>query len=455
MKTDQFHQASTSWRTMLDAVTDNAARLAIFSDAAIELAGVAGKDGRAIAADELFAMATAYLAEFDPDQIQAMIADAFAKADEAPAKRKGNGKDRINGLSMREFIKMFKPPDFLIEGMLQRRFVYSLTGQTGHAKSAVALYLAELVAAPDRNLMFGKKRVAKGRVLYLVGENPDDICMRVIGAISKREPAPDPLDDQIFFVPGVFNLEVSFAALMEYSRSIGGVDLVMVDTSAAYFLGADEISNVQMGTHARLLRRLTTLPGSPCVLVLCHPIKHAIEPAQLLPRGGGAFLAEMDGNLTLWKHDDVLVDLHYTKMRGPGFEPLTFKLETIWPPTLVDAQGRGLPTVRAILIAGLDEQQQKTKLKEDEDRVLIALMFKPFASYAVIADHLQWHNEKGEPLTGRIQRALKRIEGFKPTLVKKSREGPELTDEGKKVATKAHVAIQHSADAANQADLRF
>ena len=45
-------------------------------------------------------------------------------------------------------------------------------------------------------------------------------------------------------------------------------------------------------------RTLTTLPGGPCVLVLCHPIKHVSEPEQLLPRGGGAFLAEVDGNLT-------------------------------------------------------------------------------------------------------------------------------------------------------------
>ena len=83
---------------------------------------------------------------------------------------------------------------------------------------------------------------------------------------------------------------------MDYVTSIGGVDLVMVDTSAAYFLSEDENSNKQMGDHAKTLRRLTTLPGGPCVLVLCHPIKHAIEPAQLLPRGGGSFLAEMDGN---------------------------------------------------------------------------------------------------------------------------------------------------------------
>ena len=255
------------------------------------------------------------------------------------------------------------------------------------------------------------------------------------------------------FVPGVFNLDASFDALVESCREVGGVDFVMVDTSAAYFLGADEISNVQMGTHARLLRKLTTLPGGPCVLVLCHPIKHAIEPSQLLPRGGGAFLAEMDGNLTLWKHDDVLVDLSYTKMRGPGFEPITFKLETIWPPKLVDAQGRQLPTVRAVPVGAIAEQEQADKLRDDEDRVLTALMFRPFASFAVICEHLHWLNDKGEPLKGRAQRALARLEKAKPMLVKRKREGPELTDEGKKIASKAHDAMQRNAEKSAQGDL--
>jgi hypothetical protein len=53
------------------------------------------------------------------------------------------------------------------------------------------------------------------------------------------------------------------------------------------------------------------------VVVLCHPIKNVNDPAQLLPRGGGAFLAEMDGNLTVWKRDDDTVELHHTKIRGP------------------------------------------------------------------------------------------------------------------------------------------
>ena len=106
-----------------------------------------------------------------------------------------------------------------------------------------------------------------------------------------------------------------------------------------------------------MLRTLTTLPGGPCVLVLCHPVKHVTEPSQLLPRGGGAFLAEIDGNITLWKHDGVLLDLHHTdKLRGPGFEPINFRLETVNTTRLADKKGRIIPTVRAVWISRFRER---------------------------------------------------------------------------------------------------
>jgi hypothetical protein len=44
------------------------------------------------------------------------------------------------------------------------------------------------------------------------------------------------------------------------------------------------------------MRSLTDLRGKPTVLVLCHPVKSATND-NLAPRGGGSFVAEIDGNL--------------------------------------------------------------------------------------------------------------------------------------------------------------
>jgi hypothetical protein len=80
--------------------------------------------------------------------------------------------------SSAEFTRNFVPPDYLIDGMLQRRFCYSLTAKTGTGKTAIMLRVAAHVAL-GRSI--GSTQVEQGRVLYLAGENPDDLRMRWIG----------------------------------------------------------------------------------------------------------------------------------------------------------------------------------------------------------------------------------------------------------------------------------
>jgi AAA domain len=357
----------------------------------------------------------------------------------------GNGADQSTHpliLSKCDFLKGFEPPDYLIDGILQRRFIYSLTGQMGHAKTAVALLIAQLVSSVSQTALIAHHRVEKGSVIYLVGENPDDIRMRVIGADALRE--DDASKDRISFIPGVFNIAEMHGVIAAEIEKRGGADLVIVDTSAAYFFGNDEISNTQMGAHARMFRTLTTLRGGPCVLVLCHPIKHTTDPTQLLPRGGGAFLAEMDGNLTIWRRDDVLVELHYNKIRGPGFEPMTFKLEKITTANLTDKKGRLLPTVRAMLISESEEEKQAQHTRGDEDKLLAALLKDPDRSVADLARACDWTSPNGEPYKSKVHRILERLSKVRPKLVAKVRDQWALTDAGKEAARNAALATERT-----------
>jgi hypothetical protein len=75
------------------------------------------------------------------------------------------------------------------------------------------------------------------------------------------------------------------------SVTVIDMDAIFVDTSAAYFERKNENDNVDAGNHWRMLRRLTQLEGSPCVIVPCHPTKSAGDD-NLLPRGGGAAIAD-------------------------------------------------------------------------------------------------------------------------------------------------------------------
>jgi hypothetical protein len=376
--------------------------------------------------DQIIATAPRYLNGHDPG------GEAGAKPDAPPT----IPTKQFRLIPCIEFILGFKPPNYLIDGILQRKFIYSLTGLTGHAKTAVALLLAELVASRDINTMLGNNRVRKGKVIYFAGENPDDVRARVKGSFEDY-------DCNLSFVEGVFNLKEIMLLAHQGAAALDGVDLVVIDTSAAYFLGDDEINNTQMGAHARLLRSLTDLPGAPCVLVLCHPVKHATEPEQLIPRGGGAFLNEMDGNLTLFKIDDETAELSYTKMRGPGFQPIRFIIETVKTMKVVDAENRPMPTVRARALSRPEEEQKDVEMASDRDLLLVAMLQNQGASYAALADFLDWRVDSGLPNKQKVDRTIKDIEKYsKPALIKRNMKKPFLTHEGEAAAQRVEGARQ-------------
>jgi hypothetical protein len=221
------------------------------------------------------------------DDLGRIVRDAVEKFDKPP---EPTPRERLLQSSA-QFVAGFVPPDYLIDGILQRRFLYALTGKTGSGKTALALLLAACVAL---GRALGNLRVRKGRVIYLCGENPDDVRMRWIGLATEMQFATDAIE--VYFIPGRFKISEMLDRVAKEVAECGEGALVVVDTSAAYFEG-DEVSNTQQAEHARRLRKLVALPGGPCVLVLCHPVKNAAAD-NLLPLGAGAFLNEIDGNLT-------------------------------------------------------------------------------------------------------------------------------------------------------------
>lgn len=328
-----------------------------------------------------------------------------------------------------DFIAGFIPPDYLIDGLVQRRFVYSLTAPTGTGKTAVALLLCAFVAL---GRPIGEYQLEQGRVLYLAGENPDDVRMRWLAMAEAMDFDINTIP--VHFLPGVFKLSEIEARIKAEVEKIGPVSLVVVDTSAAYFEGAEENANVEMGLHARRMRNLVTLPGGPCVLVACHPVKNA-APDNLLPRGGGAFVAEVDGNLTLSKAD-AIVTLHWQgKFRGPDFAPIPFQLSSATASALRDSKGRTIPTVIARAMSERERSMAEANTRSDEDLLLIAIGEHDRSSMAGLADALRWSNSKGRPDKSRVQRSADRLR--KAGYVKMERGALGLSEKGKKEAIRA------------------
>lgn len=313
-------------------------------------------------------------------------------------------------LSAADFVRDFVPPTYVVDGIMQRGRLYSKTAKTGDGKTAIALTISLHVAA-GRPL--GRIEVEQAPVLYFAAENADDVRMRVI--LSAEVLGFDLERLPLYFVDTPFDVTRWAEYVTERAKGIGGIGLVVVDTGPAFLasLGVEEEnSNTQMLAFARALRELTKLPGRPAVDVLTHPIKGAASKEQLVPRGGGALLAEVDGNLCIELNDDrTCATLHWTgKFRGPSFEPIPFIQEPGTCERLRDARGRNLWSVVAKVGDDNAAENVERARREYEDDVLVALSHKPGLSLAAYAELLGRRTGQGEPAKMRVYRRLKALE---------------------------------------------
>lgn len=286
----------------------------------------------------------------------------------APANDNRKGGAVYPGIvSSADFVAGFTPPDYHLDGVAQAGFLYALTAGTGTGKTAILL---ALTASTALGTPLCGREVRKGRVVYFAGENPDDVRMRWLA--MAHHVGFDPANLDVHFIAGTFSIPAAVARIGLDVDRLGGADMIVVDTSAAYFQGEDENGNTALGKHARDLRALTELPGKPAVFVACHPTKNP-DPTNLQPRGGGAFIAEVDGNLVLTK-DAGFAKLHWqVKHRGADFAPMFFALETVTAPVLVDSKGRTVPTVMAVGMADFRPVPSTTAKAEPWESALAIL----------------------------------------------------------------------------------
>jgi len=351
-----------------------------------------------------------------------------AKPEQAPPAER-----RPELLSSAAFIKNFTPPDYLIDGVLQRRYCYSLTAPTGTGKTAILLYMIACVAL---GRPIGVRKVEAGAVCFFAGENPDDVRSRWMALAEHfgfdAETIP------VFFIEGVFPLADIKGVVAQRAREIGvEFSMIVVDTSAAYDLGDDENSNAQMKKHAQTLRSLVELPGGPTIVAACHPAKNA-DPDNLLPRGGGSFVAEVDGNLVCKKSGEV-VEMHWHgKFRGVDFDPVPFQIDVVTADKLRDQKGRLIPTVVAKTISEAEHSAIVKRFRSEEDAMVLLLNEGGDLSVSQMAERLQWSlktgKSLGEPHKSKVFRVLERLRA--EGLAKRERGRYVLTEKGAKLAKK-------------------
>jgi hypothetical protein len=318
----------------------------------------------------------------------------------APLRRRpmDHGPPFLGLLDSASFMARMRPPSYLIDGVMEGGYVYALTGNTGHGKTAIALALAFGVAHSG---LFGWRAVEAGAVLFLAGENPENV-RRQWYALCK-EHGVDPANLPVYWHDGVFDLRAASEEACKAAAVIPDLRLVVVDTLQAFFAGDDANSNTQMLEAAREFRALTLMPARPTVLVAAHPVKRAARD-NLLPAGGGAFLNEIDSNLTVWCEDGVVRLHHQGKHRGADFEPLEFSMTPTEPEGLVDARGRQMKATVAKPLTSLQREEREVQRDRLEAEVLRAIKADPTVSVRALGGMLGVGRDKASRLRKDLER---------------------------------------------------
>lgn len=259
--------------------------------------------------------------------------------DYAPAAEDDESGWRLQSLS--DFTADFVAPEYIIEGVVQRGRLYTLTAPTGSGKTAVMLHVATCLS---RGYPVCGRETEPCGVIYLAGENPDDVRARIIATLE--EEGVEESECNLHFIAGTFNIRQDMRNLFAAIEKVSNVGMIVIDTLAAYFDGDDSNSNAQMLDFARVIRTLTTAAGRPGVIMPAHPVKNAARN-NLTPMGGSALLNEVDGNLCIWKRETA-IEMHWQgKHRGAEFDPLAFELVPVTSEKVKDRKGRLMPTVMA------------------------------------------------------------------------------------------------------------
>jgi hypothetical protein len=332
-----------------------------------------------------------------------------------------------------EFLDLANPPQWLVQGVLQRGQVVALTAATNSGKTAVLLTLIMCVLS---GRSFGPHEVLhSGRVLVLCGEDPDGFRLRMLGTMAHMGVTRAQITGRLRVLPQSMALSEALPQIEREVAAWGEVALVIVDTSVAFFSGADENNNVEALAHAKDLRALKELPGSPTVVAACHPADGA-ERARCKPRGGSAFLNEIDANLILWSENDGVTELHWSvKKRGPDFDPLWFEFGA----QEVVCAGEASKQVVARYVDDTAAHKRKEQHYFDDNRLLYAMHKAPndsFRMWARSAGFMCGVNDEN-PQTSKVQRCITRLTKLQLVSRGFSASGYVLTPKGKGAAEAA------------------
>jgi hypothetical protein len=275
--------------------------------------------------------------------VAGMIQKSFDRPNGKPL---GGSAQLSNVCGFSEFTSNIKPPDYVWHHVFQLGYLYLFTALWGAGKTAIAITIALHVAI---GLTLCGHKTKQCRVLFLCGENPDDVRLRVLAACAIFNISEESVNDWLVFTRRPFAIDdaIAIAAFIEDAKRFAPFGLLIVDTGPAHSSADDENDNRAMHAFAIALRALMEALGNPATMVLMHPPKSATRET-MAPRGGGALSGSADGELSAWNQDGTIEFAHRAKFRGSGFDPINFALQRHEFPDIKDNFGECAISIVAV-----------------------------------------------------------------------------------------------------------
>ncbi len=186
-----------------------------------------------------------------------------------------------------------------MKGVLPRGELIVVYGASGSGKSFVVW---DLVAAVARAVAWRGRKVAQGRVVYVVAEGSGGFSKR-IEAYAKHHDLPDLNSVGVELIVAAPNL-LTDSDPNELIREVGHADIIVLDTWAQVTPGSDENAGKDMGAALGRCKRIHEATGAT-ILLVHHSGKDAAKGA----RGWSGLKAAADAEL------EVVRDLKGRRLR--------------------------------------------------------------------------------------------------------------------------------------------
>lgn len=303
-----------------------------------------------------------------------------------------------------EWLREIPPPNYTAKPLFQRGQITSLVAHPNHGKSTFSTMCG---VGHVGGLTIGGMRFVQGDVLLLAGDNAYNASLQAKATMLRYGVPPERYKHmRVLPIDGEIERCYAMIRAQRDAEKWNPLTQVIVDTFSAYFGREDENSNTQTHEAISIMQRFT-LPewGSPSVVVNCHPAKEA-KRDNMKPRGGGAIFGRVDCNMTLW-NDGGMVEVHYNKIRGIPWEPITAELS-------MQSVGFSDGSTTEVGVAEIVSVEQahliRAQASNDDAMLLEVIQARPDQSMSEWARAMGWLMPNGSPYHVKVARAVKRLE---------------------------------------------